>query len=279
MTPPMPRTRLSVPDGACDCHVHVYSPTQGLAADGAGRVMPGATLAAYRQVQARLGLTRAVVVQPNAYGTDNTTTLDALAGLGTDARGVAIVTPATPQHEFDRLHRGGIRGARCHMLGTPLLSWAEVEAVAARVEPLGWHVQVQLDGRLLPDHDVLLRRLPCQVVIDHVGKFLDPVPPGHPAAQALMRLLETGRHWLKLAGPYEVSRTGGPDYADVSLLAAAAVRVAPERVVWASNWPHVGVDTPPDDAALLNLLLAWTPDDAVRRQILVTNPATLYGFT
>lgn len=93
-----------------------------------------------------------------------------------------------------------------------------------------------------------------------------------------MRLLETGQHWLKLAAPYEVSRSGAPDYADVSLLAAAAVRAAPERVVWASNWPHVGVDVPPDDAALLDLLLAWAPNEALRRQILVTNPAALYGF-
>lgn len=178
----LPGTPARLPEDACDCHVHVYSPAQGLASDGAGRVMPEATLAAYRQVQARLGLRRAVIVQPNAYGTDNATTLKVLAALGADARGVAIVTPATPADELARLHQGGVRGARCHMLGTPLLSWDAVEAVAARVEPLGWHVQVQLDGRLLPDHDALLRRLPCPVVIDHIGKFLDPVPPGHPAA-------------------------------------------------------------------------------------------------
>ena len=197
-----------LPDGACDCHIHIYSPTQGVAADGSGRVMPEATLDAYRRVQARLGLRRAVIVQPNAYGTDNTTTLSAVAVLGTDACGVAIVTPATPEAELARLHRGGIRGARCHMLGVPLLSWTDVEAVAARVARLGWHVQVQLDGGSLPAHEALLRRLPCPIVIDHFGKFLDPVSPSHAAAQVLLRLLETGRHWLKLAAPYEVSRTG-----------------------------------------------------------------------
>lgn len=265
-------------DNACDCHVHIYVSAQEVAPDGAGRVMPEATLAAYREVQARLGLRRAVIVQPNAYGTDNTTTLAAMTALGADACGVAIVTPATPQDELARLDRGGIRGVRCHMLGTPLLSWDAVEAVAARVEPLGWHVQVQLDGRLLPEFDALLRRLPCPVVIDHIGKFLEPVPPGDRAVMSLLRLLDTGRHWLKLAGPYEVSRSGGPDYADVSPHAVAAIRAAPERVVWASNWPHVGVDTPPDDAALLELLQRWAPEAATRRQILVTNPATLYGF-
>lgn len=270
--------RPAVPDGACDCHVHVYDPAQGAAADGSGRIMPEATLDAYRGVRARLGLRRAVIVQPNAYGTDNTTTLKGVAALGTDAFGVAIVTPATPEGELARLHRGGIRGARCHMLGTPLLSWDAAEAVAARVAPLGWHVQVQLDGRSLPEHEALLRRLPCPVVIDHIGKFLQPVPPGHAAAQVLLRLLETGRHWLKLAAPYEVSRAGGPNYADVSPIAVAAIRAAPDRVVWASNWPHVGVDVPPDDQALLDLLFAWTGDEALSQRILVANPAALYGF-
>ena len=269
----------SLPDGACDCHIHIYSPTQGVAADGSGRVMPKATLDAYRGVQARLGLRRAVIVQPNAYGTDNTTTLSAVAALGTDACGVAIVTPSTPEAELARLHRGGIRGARCHMLGAPLLSWTDVEAVAARVARLGWHVQVQLDGGSLPAHEALLRRLPCPIVIDHLGKFLDPVSPSHAAAQVLLRLLETGRHWLKLAAPYEVSRTGGPDYADVSPIAVAAIQAAPQRVVWASNWPHVGVDVAPDDQAVLDLLFAWTSDEAVSRQILVANPAALYEFT
>lgn len=112
--------------------------------------MREATLDAYREVQARLGLRRAVIMQPNAYGTDNTTTLAAVRALGTGACGVAIITPAVPDNELTGLHRNRTRGARCHMLGTPLLSWDAVEAVASRVAPLGWHVQVQLDGRLLP---------------------------------------------------------------------------------------------------------------------------------
>jgi len=272
------RPRLTPPEGACDCHVHIYDPAQRSAPDGSGRVLPEATLEAYLHVQEQLGLQRAIIVQPNAYGTDNRTTLAAVAALGRNSRGIAIVTPATPADELARLHRAGMRGARCHMLGKSLLSWDAVEVVAARVAPLGWHVQLQFDGRLLPERDGLIRRLPCPVVIDHIGKFLEPVPVEHPSARVLLRLLETGRHWLKLAAPYEVSRSGGPDYADVSALAAAAIRAAPERVVWASNWPHVGVAIPPDDGAMLDLLLQWTNDEALRRRILVTNPEGLYGF-
>ena len=85
---------------------------------------------------------------------------------------------------------------------------------------------------------------------------------------------------MKLSAPYETSRTGAPGYEDVSRLAKALVRHAPERMLWASNWPHPSAppDAVPDDAELLDLLLDWAPDDATRRKILVDNPAALYGF-
>jgi D-galactarolactone isomerase len=136
----------------------------------------------------------------------------------------------------------------------------------------GWHIQVQMDGRLLEEREALLLRLPCPVVIDHVGKFLEPVPADHPGFQSLLRLIGSGRCWLKLAGAYEVSKRGPPLYADVGALAIAAIRAAPERMIWASNWPHVGVAEPQDDAMLLDLLLEWAADEVTRRRILVDDP-------
>ena len=124
----------------------------------------------------------------------------------------------------------------------------------------------------------MLKRLPGTLVIDHVGKFLEPVSVDHPGFASLLRLLDTGRAYLKLAGAYEVSKAGPPLYGDVGALAAVAIRHAPERMVWASNWPHVSVTDLPDDAALLDLLLDWAPDEATRRLILVDNPGRLYGF-
>jgi D-galactarolactone isomerase len=97
--------------------------------------------------------------------------------------------------------------------------------------------------------------------------------------QALLRLLESGRVWVKLSAPYETSKAGPPDYADVAALARPLLAAAPERMLWASNWPHLGkLADPPDDAMLLDVLLHWCPDERVRKHILVDNPARLYGF-
>jgi D-galactarolactone isomerase len=120
------------------------------------------------------------------------------------------------------------------MLKGGYLSWDDVDAIAARVEPHGWHVQVQLDGRDLPLHESRLSRLPVDVVIDHNGKFLEPVPTTHPAFAVLRKLLDSGKCWVKLSAPYETSKSGPPRYADVSALARASRRSP--ACVWATNW-------------------------------------------
>jgi D-galactarolactone isomerase len=150
--------------------------------------------------------------------------------------------------------------------------------VAARAREAGWHVQLQLDGRTLPDRLAQIRSWDAPLVIDHVGKFLEPVPLDHPGFRCLADLVGTGRVWVKLSAPYEVSRTGAPHYEDVGRIARELVRLAPERMLWASNWPHPGAKIRPDEAALLDLLLDWAPDEAARRTILVDNPAEVYGF-
>lgn len=269
--------RLKAPSGACDCHMHIYDPRYA-AAPSWPLVLPNAPLAAYRAVQAELGLSRAVVVQPNGYMFDNACTEEAVRGLGSSARGIATIRPDTASSELERLTRAGFRGARCHMLKGAYLSWDDVDAIAARVQPHGWHVQVQLDGRELPQHERRLSRLPVDVVIDHNGKFLEPVPTTHPAFAVLRKLLDSGKCWVKLSAPYETSKTGPPGYADVSALARALAAANPERCVWATNWPHPGTSPAPSTVAMLDLLLDWTDSEATRRKILVDNPARLYGF-
>jgi D-galactarolactone isomerase len=274
------RPRLQAPPGSCDCHMHFYD-TEDVypLAPTAEFLPPPARVADYRALQARLGLQRVVVVQPSSYGADNRCTLDAVAELGPDvARAVVVVQPDATDDELQRLTDAGARGIRFHMLRAGVLPWDVLEPMAARVGAFGWHVQLQLDGRELPGRLAMLERLPCRLVVDHVGKFLEPVAPEHEAFRCLLRLLESGRVWVKLSAPYETSRVGPPGYDDVSRLARALVAAAPERMVWASNWPHPGRKERPDEAVLLDLLLDWAPDDAVRRRILVDNPADLYGF-
>lgn len=273
------RPRLVAPPGACDTHMHVYD--AAVPSAPGGPPIPGHFPAAhYREMQARLGLARVIVVQPNAYQDDNRVTLDAIRAIGAGARGVGVVKPGVSDAEIERLAQGGIVAQRIFHLPNGAVSLAQMDEVMARVHPFGWHANIQLDGRELPQYEAQIARLPGKFVIDHTGKYLEPVAPDHAAFAALLRLVDTGRCWVKLSAPYETSRTGAPGYEDVARLAQALARHAPERMLWASNWPHPSAppDAVPDDADLLDLLLEWAPDETVRRKILVDNPAALYGF-
>jgi D-galactarolactone isomerase len=261
--------------------MHIYEP--GFEMRGAAP-HPGqpATLAHYVDgVQGKLGLTRTVIVQPSAYGTDNTCTTEAMLKLGAaHARGVAIVDPKAPDAEIDRLTKLGIRGVRYHMMGTPVLGWDTMARMAARVAPFGWHVQVQCEPKEFGAHEALLSSLPCDLVIDHMGRFDAATPAGDKDWGVMMKLLGTGRCWIKLSGPYYGSKSGPPHYEDKTHIAKALIKVAPDRMVWASNWPHPSFKKQfPDEGGLLDLLADWTQSEALRLKILVTNPAKLYGFT
>jgi len=273
------RPRLKAPPGACDTHMHVYEDRFKLVPTATFKP-PHAPTSAYLAMRARLGLERTIVVQPSGYGADNTCTLEAMAAMGSSARGIAVVEAGVSDAELQRLTKAGMRGIRYFMLPGGMLPWEGLEAMAARVGNFGWHVQLQLDGRLLPEREAMLKRLTGTLVIDHNGKFLEPVAVDHPSFKCLLRLLENGRTWVKLSAPYETSKKGPPLYPDVGALAKALVKAAPERCVWASNWPHPSVPRAqcPDDADLLDLLLDWAPDEATRKKILVDNPAKLYGF-
>ena len=273
------RPRLKAPPGACDTHMHIYEDRFPVAPTALLKPPP-ATVADYRKLQQRLGLSRTVIVQPSTYGTDNRCTLEAMAALGDSARGVAVVDTSVSDDELARLTKAGIRGIRFHMLKGGALPWEILETMAARVHEVGWHVQLQLDGRELPEREAVLTRLPGTLVVDHVGKFLEPVSVDHPGFRVLARLVEGGRTWVKLSAAYEVSRKGPPNYDDIGALAKALLRLAPERMLWASNWPHPSVPKheAPDDAVLLDTLLDWAPDEVTRRRILADNPAELYGF-
>jgi D-galactarolactone isomerase len=273
----MTSPKLTVPEHACDCHMHIYEDRFALAPTATFKP-PDAPVSEYRKVQRSLGLQRVVVVQPSAYGFDNSCTMEAVASFGADACAVVVVGPDVGDAELKRLTVAGAHGLRYFMLPGGVLTWEQLQPMSKRIAAHGWHVQLQLDGRLLPDYQTVLANLPCDLVIDHNGKFLEPVTVEHPAFQCLLRLLDSGRCWVKLSAPYETSKSGPPGYDDVSALARALVARNPERCVWASNWPHPNRNPPPSNAAMLDLLLDWAPDAATRRRILVDNPAQLYGF-
>jgi D-galactarolactone isomerase len=265
------------PPGACDTHMHIYDSRYPAAATSL-LWPPNATVDDYRHVQAGLGLQRVVVVQPSTYGLDNSCTLDAVAELGADARAVVVVDDHATDQELDRLTQLGARGARFHMLPGGAVPWEILPTVAARIAEFGWHIQLQMNGRDLIDRIDALMALPTTLVVDHVGRYMPPVDPNDERFAVLMRLLDTGRCWVKLSAPYESARDDTHQYAAVTRLVHMLVDRAPERMVWATNWPHPGQADPPSLVDLSRLAFEWMPDAAVRRRILVDNPATLYEF-
>ena len=265
------------PAGACDTHMHVYDGRYP-ASPAATLFPPDATVDAYRAVQAALGLQRVVVVQPSTYGLDNSCQIDAAARFGDAARVVVVVDDSVDDGELQRFTELGARGARFHMLPGGAVPWEAMVPVAERIAPYGWHVQLQIDGNLLPDRLDGLLALPTPVVVDHVGRFMPPPPPDAPAFAALLTLLETGRCWVKLSAPYESTPDGAPRFPAVTELVRVLVERHPDRLLWATNWPHPGQSDPMTLDQIRYLTLAWLPTEELRRQVLVDNPGILYGF-
>jgi D-galactarolactone isomerase len=271
--------RLQAPPGACDTHMHIYSSAYP-ASSKAWLFPPDFSVEDYRKVQARLGLQRTVIVQPVTYGFDNRCTLDSVAMFGDDARAVVTVPTSISDSELAGLWQRGARGLRYHQMRGSVTEWSDVPVMAERIRGTGWHVQIQFDGLEFPDHENLIARLPCTVVIDHMGRYARPLPIEHPAVRSLLRIAARENVYVKLSGAYHIAHASGPDYKDVAPLAQALVELGTDRLLWGSDWPHPTetAETMPDDADLLDLLLTWVPDAAARRAILSDNPARLYRF-
>jgi D-galactarolactone isomerase len=272
--------RLAAPANACDCHMHIYDAARFPPLRPGSRMQADASVAEYRLLQQRIGTSRVVIVTPAVYATDNAVTLDAIAQLGDAARGVAVVHPDVGDGELERLAAGGVRGIRFTQFdpATAVTTIDMIEPLSCRVADLGWHVQIHLRADQIVAAESLWPRLPSTIVFDHMGRLPQPAGIDHPAFAIVRRQIDAGRTWVKLSGAYLDTKVGPPTYADATKVAQAFVAVAPERMVWGSDWPHPTEQHKPDDAGLLDLLAEWAPDAATRRRILVSNPEKLYGF-
>jgi 2-pyrone-4,6-dicarboxylate lactonase len=232
-----------------------------------------------------LGLARTVQVNSASFGFDNSVTLDVIGKLGQHrARGVAGIGPDTGGAELERLHAGGMRGAR---LSTKVKGYGGTElldALARKVRPLGWHVDLHLGSVAeIVAHEPQLMKLPVPIVFDHMGSVRGAEGAGAPGFQALIRILRArDDSWAKISSWYRLSRAGPPRWSDMAPMAQALVEARPDRLVWGSNWPHPNryqAQDIPDDADLADAFCEWVPDPADRERIFVANPARLYGFS
>jgi predicted TIM-barrel fold metal-dependent hydrolase len=295
---PQPATKVNVPvpGGACDCHVHVFGDPQRYPfAPNRTYTPPTASTAELRTLLDALHMDRVVVVQPSVYGTDNRCTVDAVRELGRRARGVAVVDSNTPDAALDEMARAGIRGLRLNLsqagVGDPAVALERFSTAAGRAKALNWHIQLNTSLKVIDAIRPQLLASPVPLVIDHFGGAAAPAGVQQPGFDALVALVKSGQAYVKISGAADSVSTRSPDYPDVLPLARALVAANPHRILWGSNWPHPdsrsvpgrkNTDVAPlmhtDDGQVLNLLGVWVPDAAVRRMILVDNPAALYGF-
>lgn len=273
--------KLKAPAGTCDTHLHIVGPFDRFPmSEERGYTPPVNGVEEFETFADTLGIDRVVVVHPSCCGTLLAVTEDALQRLGDRARGIAVVDPSVSDAELDRLNEIGIRGLRFTTLLKGGADVGGIAAMAERIKRLGWHIQMFIDAEnqlaeLLP----ALEALPVDLVIDHMGHFSPGAGVDHPAFQAMLGLVKSGRCWVKLSGAYRASDQA-PGWEDMTPYAQALIETRADRMVWASDWPHVILwDKPmPDGAGLLDWALSWDVDDATLKRILVDNPAELYGF-
>ncbi|MFZ9439368.1 MAG: amidohydrolase family protein [Hylemonella sp.] len=275
--------QLNVPAGSCDCHAHILGPAARFPySDERVYTPPDCLLADYRAMLTALGLARAVLVQPSVYGSDNRVLLNALDAMQGAWRGVAVVEPDVSASALQEMHAAGVRGVRVNVVDVQsnkgVLPLKQLRGLAERIAPLGWHMEFLLHVHEFPRLDQQLAGFPVDVVFGHLGYLPTQLGIGDAGFQALLRLLQAGRAWVKLTGPYRLSGSKLP-YADVAPFAHALLDAAPRQIVWGSDWPHVMVKgAMPNDGDLMDILSTWIPDPSIRHQVLVSNPERLYGF-
>jgi predicted TIM-barrel fold metal-dependent hydrolase len=246
---------------------------------------PDAPLEKYLRMLDTVGFDRGVLVQGSAHGRDNGAMLDALKRHPDRLRGVAVADADASPAELRGWHALGVRGLRfnhffrggaLHYRGGVALD--DAKALAPVMAELGWHLQLWIDVKDLPETIPIIKAIGRPVVIDHMGRTDARAGTATPGFQSLLRLVGDGGCWVKVSGAHRLSQSA-PDYADARPFHEALVRANPERLIWCSDWPHPRIEGEmPDAGRLLALFQQWTPGEEVRRRILVDNPARLYDF-
>ena len=265
------------PAGACDSHCHVFGPADRFPyAPGRRYTPPDAPKTMLAALHAHLGLSRAILVQASPHGSDNSAMLDAIAGSSGRWRGVAIVGKDVTDHELERLHQAGVRGVRFnfvrHLGGAPDLD--VVMRIQERIKPLRWHLVLHLDAEDIPAYAAFIRSFTIPFVIDHMGRAdaahgIDQAP-----FRVLLELMRNELAWVKVSGAERVSSAGRP-FDDAIPFAQALMRVAPDRTLWGTDFPHPNVKWMPNDGELVDLFARFTEDETLRKKVLVDNPSRL----
>ena len=278
------KPRLKLPKGACDSHAHICGPITDFDYS-TERIYtpPDCLLSEYTKMLSTLDISKAVLVQPSIYGADNTVMLKAMAEATIPIRGVAVVDGSISDNELDEMHKAGVRGVRYNIVDVADPSGDipldDVKAMAERIKSMGWHVEFLIHTDDYANFDEIFSDFPTDIVVGHLGYMRPGQDTNIPGFQALLRLMQAGKCWTKLTGPYRIS-SGDVPYADTIPFAHALMEAAPDQVIWGTDWPHVMVKKPmPNDGDICDLLADWIPDAENLKRVLVDNPNRLYDLS
>jgi predicted TIM-barrel fold metal-dependent hydrolase len=289
---PATPVNFDVPAGACDCHTHIHGDPEKFPFFSGRVYTPEMALPEeMARLHKALHIQRVVIVTPSVYGTDNFATLYGMKARGADARGVAVIGDKTSDGELDAMGRAGVRGIRLNLAtgGTndPAVARPRFQTAVERMKNRKWHVQIYTNLAMISAIRDLVAASPVPVVFDHFGGAQSERGVEQPGFAELLELVRSGKVYVK------ISITGAPrkDYTGFVPLAKALIAQNPERILWGTNWPHPDSSRMPgrkptdlaplfqvDDGFVFNLLPVWAPDPAIRKKILVDNPARLYEF-
>jgi predicted TIM-barrel fold metal-dependent hydrolase len=286
---PATSVNFDVPAGACDCHTHIHGDPARFPWFAGRTYTPEAALPEeMTPLHNALKIQRVVIVTPSVYGPDNAATIYGMEARGKDARGVAVIDDKTTDAELDRLASLGFKGVRLNLstagISDPKVATERFLAAAARVKSRNWHIQLNTTLPVIAAMKDAFAASPVTLVFDHFGNAKEEVGVGQPGFSDLVSLVKSGKAYVK------ISVTAGPreNYGYFTPLAQMLLSANLDRILWGTNWPHPNsVDgstskvTPlwqVDDGLVFNLLPTWAPDAAVRKRILVDNPARLYEF-
>lgn len=272
--------RFKAPPLSCDAHCHVFGPHAIFPySDNASYWPPDADKHALKRIHDKLGIERAVLVQASCHGIDNRGMLDAIKSSNGAYRGVCIANDTFSENDFQDLHDVGVRGVRFnfvkHLGGAPNLD--VMKTVLDRVKPLDWHLVIHVGAEDLIEYESFFNQLDMDIVVDHMARVPTSEGVGQKAYQILLDFMQRENWWVKVCGAERIAVQ--PPFYDAVPYAQGLVELAPDRVIWGTDYPHPNIKRyMPNDADLLDLVPLIARDEATQKKILVDNPARLYGF-
>lgn len=262
---PISKSSCTVKPLRVDGHAHVFLKSLPMAKGRRYTPHYDAPPQRYFELLEEQGLDGALLVQPSFLATDNSYLLEVLASAKLTLpalylRGVAVLDPSTSEEEMWTLKDAGIVGVRLNYFSRPLpdLDSPLWSTYLNRVQKVGWHVELHVEGARVPS---ILNRLAISnnhVVVDHFGLPEISAPTQCPGFQSLIK----DRHssvCVKVSAPYRVFPQLPTDQAALDcgeLTRILLDAIGSERLIWGSDWPWTKYET----GHTYEMCLKWAAD-------------------